>query len=226
MAVHFENREFYHINCETPRSPYPLLQKGDELIIGKDINPWFRFFKIFHDNYKFIDEKGAEKPFQAIKHIEYILHPYRKREFLPPPPLSNNFNVPNDFFKFYFFLAREYLYEYTRQKVSIHNPSRTKCLWLTLTPQGARKWLEYMNIKRSYQILRVKATGRAHFANAALIPNPDDELNNLSEKAKEYWTSSPDYNNPNLEIIFEGSLNVVEILERKCFSTKPLSYQA
>lgn len=110
-------------------------------------------------------------------------------------------------------LVREMEYENVRRRSFKGLPSRTRCVWVADSLQQARYWLGRVDKKCSSQIVRVAVEGITHAADGRHLSNEACSLSELRRTASAYWHGIPTPNSEP-EILVEGSITVLEVVER------------
>lgn len=196
----------YHINRLANLSPYALMQPGASVVVGDLQNPFFRFYEVHARTYRVTDPNGAVNMVPAIKFLRRV-----KEGTITPH------NLPGDAFEIaqhFMMLARELLWESVRlaDPEFAKLPSRQRCVWLIESLDDVKRWLELMGV-RPVQVVEVKATGRAHVADQSHLAGDSELLSVWYEKARAYWRGERT-GSPLIEVIFEGRLDVLRIVEQ------------
>jgi hypothetical protein len=194
---------YYHINSKANASPYQLMSNGQTVITGQQSNPFFRYYETYRRTF-------------PVKHGDQMLQlgpmnflwRAKNGEIKGGNIASTAHAAANHFF----ILARELFLENVRQAEFTSAPCRQRCIWLTSSLMAANKWVEELRFQPgAYTIVEVRATGQALLTDAAYLPNADEPLENWLEKARLYW-SGEHTQHPLLETLFEGQLEVVEVM--------------
>ena len=87
-------------------------------------------------------------------------------------------------------------------------------MWLVHTREQAEYWVTRLGSPQEYQIVKVFAQGRIHVANELFLMGDSATIPEITEKARLYWLGlMPE--GAKEEIIFEGQLRVLEVVESK-----------
>lgn len=195
--------DYFHINRRAIWSPYEPLKAGDEFDVGRETNPYFRFFKTERFVVPVTLQDGSSIESPAVK----FLGAAARGEILHPnlPRLAHE--VATHFVTY----LREVIWENVRSDEFPELPSRQRCLWLIPTLEGVKYWLERMK-PSAYQVLRVQVTGRIHRANEVYLLGDSEPMSETIENARLYWSGSfPEGGQE--EILFEGRVKVIEIVD-------------
>ena len=91
-------------------------------------------------------------------------------------------------------------------------PSRTRCIWLTNNLDEAVYWRTRLNKNDKTRIVRVEINGTRHQADGNYLSAESSSLQELRAAAQNYWEGTL-CANPEREILLEGAMTVVEIME-------------
>ena len=115
-------------------------------------------------------------------------------------------------------IVKELATEQVRQEMFADHPSRMHCMYLSLDKETALK-----NIKEfaklpgrehmSFQVVAVKLNGVIFKAGQVYMSREGESYNYYYDKAKEYWSQKNLQDDEVKEVLFEGTAEIVEILE-------------
>jgi hypothetical protein len=203
MSIADPNVDYYHINRTVPWSTWPKLNVDDQIEVGDQSNPYFRFFETQKMAYDVTQPDGSNVQFSGVRFLEAV----KDKEVTSP----NLPKIAHGLAKHLVAFIRELIWEQVRTREFPHLPSRQRCIWLIPTLGGVKFWLERMGMPTDYQILRVRVQGRIHKASELFLLGDSEPLEETIRKARRYWLGVVD--NPNTEeIIFEGRVRVLEIV--------------
>lgn len=114
----------------------------------------------------------------------------------------------------YDFIMRELALEEVRKEKFPHMPSRFSCMFLSETAEECLKnFEEFKKLKKGacLQAIKVKVTGNAHFVRGG-IGREGFSYNQYVLEAERYWREGVNTDRKVQEILFEGKVEVVEIL--------------
>ena len=194
--------DYFHINRRASWSPYEPLKAGDEFDVGRETNPYFRFFETERFVVPVTLQDGSSIESPAVKFLGAAA-----RGEVPHPNLPR---LAHDVATHFVTYLREVIWENVRRDEFPELPSRQRCLWLIPTLEGVKYWLERMK-PNGYQVLRVQVTGRIHRANELYLLGDSEPMSQTIEKARLYWSGSfPEGGQE--EILFEGRVKVIEVV--------------
>jgi hypothetical protein len=203
MAENLTGKTLFHINSHASRSPHPLMKAGDALDVGKEMNPFFGYYDVKPFTYPVSEPDGLVNQVPAMRFLERV----KDGSITPGSLPATAFEIADHFSM----LARELLWESVRLSEFPQEPSRQKCIWLAESIPDVMQWLRRMHV-RPVQVVEVRATGRRHIADQWQLVGGSEMLRVWYEKARAYWrgdrTPTPD-----LEILFEGRIEVVRIVD-------------
>lgn len=209
-----EDLEFFHINRSVQWSTHQSLTVGQEVEAGIEMNPYFSFYEKTSMTFPVTIESGQVVHSPAVKFLGSVM----RGEVRPVNLPQDAFNVARHFVV----LARELFWESIRLEEFPDRPSRHRCIWLCPSLENARDWFSRLDItKFDYQLLKVSVNGRLHKANELLLLGDSEPLEITRSKAREYWQGLQAEGGRE-EILFEGRMKVLEILETKSKITEAL----
>ncbi|MGD6778825.1 DUF2441 domain-containing protein [Sutcliffiella horikoshii] len=109
-------------------------------------------------------------------------------------------------------LIREFIFEEIRKEFFSNLPSRQKCLWVIPNNIDIINywWKQIYSDERV--LLKVSLTGKIHQVNQRYLKCNFESLDYNREQAFRYWTGSSEFSNIENEILFEGHIRIVEVL--------------
>lgn len=206
-----EGLEFFHINRSVSWSVHQFLTVGQKVEVGTEINPYFAYFEKTLKTFPVTLDNGQVVHSPAVKFLGSVARGEVRSLDLP--------QIAFEVVRHFVTLARELFWESVRLSEFPDRPSRQRCLWLCPSLENARDWLSRLESK-NYQILKVSVNGRLHTANELLLLGDSEPLEITRAKAREYWQGLQ-VEGCREEILFEGKMKVLEILEAKYTTTKP-----
>jgi hypothetical protein len=208
MSVADPNRDYYHINRLVPWSRYGLLSVSDEIYIGGESNPYFRFFETQRKAYPVTLDSGEVIQVPGVKFIASV-----SRGEINPEDLAG---TALDLTKHLVAYLRELIWEDVRKREFSHLPSRQRCIWLILNQAGVRYWLRRMDVGDNFQVLRIQVQGSIHKASESYLLGDSEPMEESIEKARQYWRGVIE-DAETEEIIFEGRMQVVEVMPKSFY---------
>jgi len=190
---------FFHVTRKVIYNPHVPLTVGCALEAGTRHNPFFAFY----DNVRAypVRRNGIEEQLPAIAFLKGVANGNIQCPTLPQIALETVQHYAN--------LSREIIMEQIRKEVAPGAPSRQNCLWVADSLDGARWWQSRLGGEST--IVRLRATGAAHKADAAFLLVDTEPLSTTIDKAKLYWlgrqTEAPEF-----ETLFSGRAVVEEVL--------------
>ncbi|TIL14106.1 DUF2441 domain-containing protein [Stenotrophomonas maltophilia] len=165
------------------------------------------------------DIASANPYYERMCDLNHVLPVYnrerRLREFLrsndvnafPSGELAKCFDGIIDT---YIRALREMEFENVRREKYADRPSRTRCIWLSDSIDGARYWLSRLEKVETARIVRVEVEGVLHQADGKLLSPDSSSISELRQAADRYWSGvlTPESER---EILLEGSITVVAI---------------
>jgi len=105
---------------------------------------------------------------------------------------------------------REMEFENVRREKYAGRPSRTRCIWLIDSLDGARYWLRRLGKAETARIVRVEVEGVLHQADGKLLSSESRSISELRQAADRYWSGvlNPDSEK---EILLDGWMSVSAI---------------
>jgi hypothetical protein len=206
-----EGLEFFHINRSVNWSVHQFLTVGHEVEVGAEINPYFAYFERTQKTFPITLNSGQVIQPPAVKFLGLVALGEVNSPNLP--------QIAFDVARHFVTLARELFWESVRLAEFPDRPSRQRCLWVCPSLENARDWLSRLECK-NYQILKVSVNGRLHTANELLLLGDSEPLEITRAKAREYWQGLQ-VEGGSEEILFEGRMKVLEILETKSAIAEP-----
>lgn len=116
----------------------------------------------------------------------------------------------------YDFILREFALEEVRKQQFPKSPSRFKCMFLIDDEETCLHNLESLKNRtkgNSFQAIKVKVNGDAHFVKDYGINRSGLSFNEYMEEAVKYWSQDQNSKSATKEILFAGDVEVVEILK-------------
>lgn len=87
-------------------------------------------------------------------------------------------------------------------------------MWFVTDPAMLASWKARLSCQTGmFQFVEVLATGNAHACDACLLLGDCESLTETESKARAYWRGDMQGETSQPEILFEGSLKVIRILE-------------
>ncbi len=172
---------------------------GDVLKFGDDKRGMYT--RVYNADYT-INGKSAKEELKAISKKK-IFH------FLGKEKLQRVKKIISD----YDFSLREVALEQVRLKKFKNYPSRLTSLFACHTLENAKMWFPLITWqKNNYQFVKLKCTGKIFVGDSWHNTNEGFSFAERLEKADKYWGEQLT-ETPRLETLFEGTAEVVEILE-------------
>jgi hypothetical protein len=202
MVEQVRDRDFFHVARATS---YPPLVEGQVLTIGAVYNPFFDRFNQRLDVPH--NENGQNIQIAAGQWLLKALG----GGFDPPPFPHRIAEVGFRATRHYAMLCRELIMEDVRTREFSEAPSRQRCLYLCDTPEDAAVWRKD-HLGASGTIVRLACTGAIHRGDASILLRDGEALWSVIANAKRYWRGEMT-EQPQREIVFEGTLRVIEVAE-------------
>jgi len=201
LVKHVRNRKFYQITLTNSYKQAFVLEQSVE--IGKEYNPFFRFYENTL-NYPVTDgNTGASIQVNAVE----WLHRVRMKTILTSYEIlaEKAFEVSQH----YLMLARELIMEQIRvEEFAGKPPSRQKCLFLCETVEEAKTWLPLLS--GTGAVCELTCTGKFLRTDSSLMVKTSEPLSVTRDKARAYWSGDAS-SDPRMEILFEGEAKVTAI---------------
>jgi hypothetical protein len=109
-------------------------------------------------------------------------------------------------------MARELVFEEVRQKLFPRLPSRQRCIWVAPDEASARVWQGTLD--DTARLFGVRLAGHTHRADARWVGTDTRSLRDIRAFAERYWTGTNGVASPADEVLFVGTVTVVEELPR------------
>lgn len=185
---YIQDKEFYHVQVAKPKTRPWIL--GETIFIGDTKNPFFGYYDYF------------EYP-----HISPTASPIERENYYK--------SCLGDYVMF----ARETIFEEVRLTHFPQLPSRERCLWL-ITPSDNQnsifeKWIaELAKNNEPLQILKLKCSGKIHYANSSYLNTFVGGFNKFRELSFKYWSGfDSEPTSPETECLFEGFVTIEQIIK-------------
>lgn len=146
---------------------------------------------------------------RVMEKADLVAHIYTQPEEYTDKPLEHHTAVA----------LRELALEEVRKEKYPANPSRLSCLYVSKTIAEAEKWFAFFTElgRPTYQIVKLQVKGNvfAGDANKCFAGCPDKNTNLLL--AEHYWENptEQDQDDPVVEILVDGNIEVMEILKEQ-----------
>jgi hypothetical protein len=110
---------------------------------------------------------------------------------------------------------RELALEKVRQCEYPNYPSRMACLYTSRTLEEARRWADYFKRigRKVYSIVKLKVVGNVFDGDACNCFDGTSDEEYCIKKARHYWRSDLENDNPIIETLVDGEITVVDIIE-------------
>jgi len=206
MTQTVNEQSYFHINSNANLSPHPIMRRGDIFEIGGTTNPFFGFYEEHQRTYPVTETPtGIVHQVPAMKFLRLVKDGEVTSTDLP--------TIARDTANHFLMLVRELLWENVRLAEFPEAPSRQRCIWLIESMANVTNWISHLGFKPNhYSVVRVRATGRALNVDGNYLAGDSEPLPVWFEKARAYW-SSKNTQNPLPEVLFEGRIEVDEIID-------------
>lgn len=208
MVREVRGERFYHINRLLPYAPQPLWSVGQHLHVGTAENPFFQFYRSHIRRYSVTQPNGTMNQVPAIAFLRQV----RDGNIRPNELAKDAFEIAQHFMM----LARELLWETVRLAEFSDRPSRQRAVWLVGDIANLAHWQHRLQGGQTekFQFVEVRATGRVHECDAALLLGDSESLDESECKAHAYWRGDMLSAGSEPEVLFDGCIEVTRILER------------
>lgn len=202
-------RDYFHINRAAPWSPFEMWREGQEIDIGGESNPYFKFFETQRKEYSVNTESGSIMV-PAAKFVGSVA-----RGEINSPHVAD---IASEVIRHFVAYVRELIWEDIRKQEFPHLPSRQRCIWLIPEREGVRFWLERLGLEgQSFQIARIRLQGRLHTGSDEHLLGDSEPMEMTLKRARQYWLGIHN-DSATQEILFEGRLRVMEFLSPEEFA--------
>lgn len=198
--MELKNAEYFHIHK-----------------LGKDDNEWIEgnslsffsgeknYFNQYYDHVGFYTDLLTGKPELLLASLKsYNQLTQEQKLGVLDRYLGRFIEVASELGKF----SREIIFEEIRNNFFPHLPSRRSCIWLC-KKDAIGYWEK--EIGNESVIVKLNVTGRCHFADQRHLVSDLYSHNDLRRFAFNYWTGHEDENSEEVEILFEGIVNVIQV---------------
>ena len=200
--------EFFHVNRQVDWARSPLFEVGQVIEAGKSSNPFFGFFETYRRTYQVTLNDGSVEVVPAIAFLGHIAEGR-----VNVPDIATAARHGHEISKHFVMLSREMIWEMIRVQDYHDAPSRQRCMWLIEENALLDYWRGRMECPNGkYRYVRVAATGTVHLADASLLLGDVELLQDTYEKAHRYWRGEMTDQNSEPEILFEGTLRILEVI--------------
>jgi hypothetical protein len=197
---------FYHVSYSKPYNHFPDFIENTQIKIGEQINPFFNYF--YNTNDMRIVPAGGQ---QQEVHYSTLLEHLAKGEGIIQYPRPDVI-LPYMYGKFLdlYNLNREMILENIRLQDYPHMPSRTKCLWVTTTPEECAVWYSLFSDEVDKKLITFESENEPKIVDSKFVPNKNDSLAEKERKAHAYWSGEMS-ESPMIEHLFVGTATVKRI---------------
>ena len=176
------------------------------MLVGAATNPFFAYYETTKLSFPVNQPDGTRVQSPAMTFLRAV-----KEGQVQCPKLPE---LAHQAAQYFMMFLREVMWEDVRRREFPHCPSRQRCMWLVHTREQAEYWVTRLGSPQEYQIVKVFAQGRIHVANELFLMGDSATIPEITEKARLYWLGlMPE--GAKEEIIFEGQLRVLEVVESK-----------
>lgn len=197
--MNIENEEFFHIHRF--RINGDNWKKGETIVFKNKLN----YFTEYYDAVKIGHDDG-----ESFLYTRNALHrfingnnEYRNKE------INNIFNLCNSAINELTTLIRELIFEEIRKISFPELPSRKSCIWVC-DKQSVKQW--WKKLDGNKKILRLSLTGTMHVGSEEYLSNDTFPLELFRQNALNYWQGKNSNNIESQEILFEGYLKILEVI--------------
>lgn len=199
MAEMILDGEFFHVTRDLPYNHHNPITIGAMLDAGSTPNPFFNFYEGVR-SYTVTTPAGVVTV-PAVKFLKSVARGEINCDALP--------QIAAEVAEHYVMLAREIIMEQVRREIAPDAPSRQSCLWVVDTVDEAHIWRNRLG--GNCRIIRLKARGKIHRADAGLLLGDSEPLSKTYARAHSYWEGRQS-ETPEPEILFSGSAEVIEFV--------------
>jgi len=208
VAESVKEVKFFHVNRQVHWARSPLFEVGQVIETGKSSNPFFGFFENHLRMYPVTQNDGSVINVPAITFLGHLAEGR-----VNVPDIATAAGYGREVAKHFLTLSREMIWELIRVQDYHDAPSRQRCMWLTEDDVLLDFWRERMECQDgNYRFVKVVATGTIHRADASLLLGDTELLQDTYDKAHQYWRGEMSDHNSEPEILFEGTLRVLEVV--------------
>jgi len=206
MTQIVQDQIFFHVNMRRFYNPYSAMAVGQKITIGGGFNPFFDYFRKNISSFTLRKQDGTQQEIPALNFLRNVKEGYITPDNLP----LTAFQIAEH----YVILTRELIFEITRMNEFVDAPSRQRGIWLSDGDENLNFWSKLLpsDTLESFQLVEVKATGRAHGCDAGFLIGDSELYDESLKKAHAYWSGEIASKNSQPEVLFEGELEVVRIM--------------
>lgn len=201
--------EFYHIQRSNLPIPWEI---GQQIEVGKEYNYFYEYF--------FDHRMGVKNSAGDFISLNYLLEkiiathegkedPDSDIERIYGYDLLKSLKDASVAIKEYTMLLREIISEQVRVEKFSNLPSRLKCIWVLPNLDSVRYWKPIIEGR----ILKLSLTGQILKTDAAFLKNDTFSLNEFKKQAEFYWAGIKQEGSNAEEILFSGTIVVLEEIE-------------
>lgn len=212
MSINGDEAVYFHINRVVNRPSTKMWNVGDTIEIGRKVNPYFSFME-------------SERKTYTVRMFDLTTQKLSGKQLLNAvcsgqASCLNVAEIALDIVDHLVTYVREIIWEDIRKSEFPHLPSRQRCIWLIADVEGLKFWLQNLDLEEQvFQILKVKVEGKLHIANDEHLLTDSEPMLKTIERARQYWSGSKD-NATSREILFEGNLTVLDIVDPRLITKK------
>lgn len=189
---------FFHVDHDTPYTGKGLLKVGDVVDTScRKHNPFYGVATDFHSEYPingkaspllefFRSSLAHERASDVMPHVHHIIESHLK-------------------------IIQELVFETVRAEHYRDLPSRTRCLWLSESEEGARSWIGRLDQRKNPRVLRVAVEGRLHTTSEGHLHQDSQSMNQLLTNAGRYWRGEH-VPGSRSETLLEGTMTILEVI--------------
>ena len=196
-----ENKLFYHVHKIGGQSDH-CWRVGSTFSIGKDTrNDFIKYYDNATIGVHSTDGKTIPMS-AAIRNFSNMPHDLQQKNY------ATFLQLAGKAIKEMGTYIREVIFEEVRKKEFSQLPSRMNCIWLSEAKDVSYWWPRVHSGNKA--IFKVSATGFLHRANPSHLISDSIAHNKLRSFAKKYWMGEGVNNKSEEELLFEGTITVLD----------------
>lgn len=178
---------------------------GDILTFNKDI-PNGQYNRVYCSDYRLNEMRPSDEMYLAIK-----------RKFKKFKSKNDIYSIAH-ILEYYDVTIKELALEEVRKKYFPNLPSRLHCMYLSINKDISLHNIKSMANNREkngkfFQVVAVKLNGIIFKAGKVYVNREAKSYEYYTEKAKKYWSQKGLKDEEIKEVLFEGTAEIVEILD-------------
>ena len=213
------NKIYYHLQRINEKNIHWKI--GDIIEFNKNIENYY-FYSLNESILSFHESLSEQNLKTQIRDLEQKIKSETVKQ-IDNPELTfdnqfiiNSIEIQIDEIKCYYDkciqLQQEIIFENIKNKINIELPSRQHCIWVTENINELCQWIKMFEDQPS-RILKLRLNGNIHTTSGEFIDIiKNKNIKNAISNAKEYWQGTSNNKVNEIEYLFEGKVEIIDII--------------